>query len=104
MATYRKAQPLKICLLLRDVAIGGNSRIGDYVGLPPHKADALARTGNVAVVTDTINPADIRKAGGWRSLLESNPKLRAISTAEETRLVKQVEKYMPPVAPVDNAV
>ena len=88
--------PMKLCIQLRDRALPGNTRIGEYVCLPPHIADAQARVGNVAVVTEMLKAQDVQDAGGWRKLLERNGKLRAMSVAEQKRFEKELEKFAPP--------
>ena len=95
MASTRN-KPLKICLQLRDICnLPRNTRIGEYICLPPHLADGHARAGNVAIVTGVLRPSDIEAAGGWRKLVAQNPKLRAMSIAEEMQINKVHEKYAP---------
>lgn len=88
--------PLKVCLLLRPNVTAGNVKVGEYICLAPHEADALGRTGNVAVITKTTRLSDIKEAGGWRALIEKNPKLRELNAAEEKRLDREYEKLGPP--------
>lgn len=96
---FKSNTPLKVCLLLRPgVVPGANVRVGEYVCLPPARADGLARVGAVALISDVVKTADVKAAGGWRKLLQQNPKLRAMSKNEETRLWEQVERVAPPAS------
>lgn len=99
---FTRNTPLKICLLLRDQGIPGiNVRVGEYICLAPSQADGYGRVGTVKVISDVLKSDDIRKAGGWRKMLEKQPKLRVCDESEEASLWKQLENIAPKQAIVE---
>lgn len=77
---------MKVCIVTGR-GCPGNVKHGEYVCLPPRIADAYARQGSVALLTETIKGSEVIEAGSLKAFLKANPKARVMPVSEEKALL-----------------